>query len=57
MQLLIFAYIWWGRAVDEEEICVVDSVIDEFLFIVLGFIEADDGGNPKVFEYLEVIFW
>lgn len=33
-----------------------DSVLDEFLAFVLGFIKSDNMGNSEVFEDLEVVF-
>ena len=54
---LLFAYIWWRGAINEEEVGVVNARLDKLLLVVLGFVEADDAGDSEMFEDLEVVFW
>ena len=50
-------YVWRSWPINEEEIWVVDSCLYEFLFIVLGLVEAYYARDVKVLEDLEVVFW
>ena len=36
---------------------MIDAISDEFVLIVLGFVESDNTRYIKVFEHLEVVFW
>lgn len=45
-----------ARAIQEIEIGMVDTILDESLFIVLFIVKSDDSGNSELFEDGDIIF-
>ena len=46
-----------GRAVNEEHISMIDSILREFSSVVLSLIQADNVRDSEVAEDLQIIFW
>ena len=54
----VFHYvIWWRRAINKEQLCVVYSIINEVVFIILFFVEPNNSRNIGVLEYLYIFIW
>ena len=56
-QELVDDVIRWRSSIKEVQIKMLDPILDEFLFIVLGLVEADYKGYSKFLENWHIIFW
>ena len=49
--------VWGSRSINEEEVIVGDSSVDEMLLIILLLIEPDDLGHPNALEDISILAW
>lgn len=49
--------IWRRRAINEEQLCVVDSIVYEVVFIILFLVEPNNSGDIGVLEDLNILIW